>query len=157
MEKTSTFSDGLSPSPETQKPRLATLEDLPFILECGRKFHAFSPYSSTEFDEAAVTHLVTKLIEEPHGVVFVHDGGFIAGLITELFFAPSIKIAAELAWWAPKSNGSVLKQAFEDWAQHFGCSAVKLSTLNNEYAPSLARLLTEDGYTPVEVAYVKVL
>lgn len=153
MEKTSTSSAGQSPSLATLTPRAATQDDVGQVVEWACDFIKASPYSSVEPDRAALTTLVFQVLDV--GVIFIHEGGFIAGSISPLFFAPDIRVATELAWWAPGGGGEALKVAFEEWAKD-KAHAVQMSTLNTPLAPKLAERLTSNGYTPVEVAYMKV-
>lgn len=133
--------------------RQATLEDVPFIVEQARKFHSFSPYKNVPFDQEYIETFVIHIIQT--GGVFVNESGFILGQMVPLYFSPKSKIAAELAWWCPDGNGRELKDAFEKWGLDNGAEAVQFSTLNNEYINSLAKYLIDDGYKPIEVAYIK--
>jgi len=148
-------SDGLSPSKETPKTRFATAADEDHILEMAKAFFAYSPYSDVQFNDEAVRVLVRELMAT--GCIILSERGFIAGALTPLFFAPDILVASEVAWWAPDAGGTELRAAFEEWAVAAGASAVQLSTLNNSFASRIAGNLTANGYTPVEVHYLKAL
>ena len=148
-------SDGPSPTAATPKPRFATETDIDRILTMAEDFFNVSPYKAVEFDREAVRVLLSHL--RSSGCLIVTDNGFIAGALTPLFFSPSVKVAAELAWWAPDGGGEELKTAFETWAKDNGADAVQMSTLNNPFAARLAKRLTDNGYTPVEVGYLKAL
>lgn len=148
-------SDGPSPSKETLKTRFATLEDEDHVVEMGKAFLAASPYRDVPIDETALRGVFRQLISG--GCVIVNERGFIAGMLTPLFFAPHIKVATELAWWAPGADGTKLRELFEAWAEDSGASAVQMSALNNEHAERLTGNLTRNGYTPVEVSYLKAL
>ena len=155
MEKTSISSDGLSPSKETLKTRFAEATDEDHVVEMAKAFFAVSPYSGVEFDEESVRVLFRQLLIG--GCVIVNERGFIAGALTPLFFAPHLKMATELAWWAPEGGGTELRELFEAWAVDNGAAGVQMSALNNSYAGRLTANLTENGYTPVEVSYLKAL
>lgn len=155
METISTSSDGQSPSKGTLNPRFATADDEDFVIDMAKSFFAVSPYSGVEFEEEAVRVLFRQLLIG--GCVIVNERGFIAGALTPMFFAPHLKVATELAWWAPEAGGTELRELFEAWAEDNGASAVQMSTLNNPYAARLAANLTDNGYTPVEVSYLKAL
>lgn len=157
MEKTSISSDGQPSSQETLIPRLATLDDVDAILQYAHLFVSASPYRDVGIDEAAVTNVIQHLITSESGVIFISDGGFLAGALTPLFFRPSVVVAAELAWYAPGAGGTKLREVFEQWAQERGAAAAQMNTLNNEFAAGLAGNLTDNGYTPVEVSYLKAL
>lgn len=147
--------DGQSPSRETPKIRPATAEDASIVMDMAEQFFHASPYSGVLFDRPAVQATFYNLIE--HGCVLVTDGGFIAGMLSPLVFSPEVVVATEIAWWAPNGGGTELREAFEEWAKSKGAAAVQMSTLNNHYAQKLASNLSENGYTPVEVAYLKAL
>lgn len=120
-----------------------------------RDFFEYSPYNSVEFNEAAVRTLIEQLIVG--GCMLVHEKGFLAGMLTPLFFSPNVKIATELAWWAPDANGTEFRKYFEAWAADNGASAVQMTTLNNGFAAQLAGNLTSNGYSPIEVSYIKAI
>jgi hypothetical protein len=157
LETTSTSSAGLSPSLETLNPRYAQAEDEDQIVEWAEDFFNASPYQGVSFDQTAVRALFNHLISSGLGVVLMHESGFIAGSLTPLYFSPGIKIATEVAWWAPERGGRELREAFELWAQLNGAQAVQMSTFNDTNGPGLAKNLTDNGYNPVEVAYLKAI
>lgn len=148
-------SDGQSHSKETLKTRFATADDENHVIEMAKAFFAISPYSGVEFDEESVRVLFRQLLIG--GCVIVNERGFIAGALTPLFFAPHLMIATEVAWWAPEGGGAELRELFEAWAEDNGASAVQMSALNNAQAARLTGNLTENGYTPVEVSYLKAI
>lgn len=148
-------SDGQSPSKATLNPRFATEADEDHVISMAKEFFAVSPYGSVEFEEEAVRVLFRQLLIG--GCVIVNERGFIAGALTPLFFAPHLKVATELAWWAPEGGGTELRVLFEAWAVDNSAAGVQMSALNNSYAGRLTANLTENGYTPIEVSYLKVL
>jgi len=148
-------SDGLFPSKETPRTRFATADDEDRILEMAKAFFDYSPYSGVKFNDESVRVLIRELTT--NGCMIVSAHGFIAGALTPLFFAPDIVVAAEVAWWAPEQGGAELREAFEEWANEAGASLVQMSTLNNGFAGQLATNLSQNGYSPVEVHYLKAL
>jgi len=120
-----------------------------------RSFLAASPYRDIAVDDSALRQVFQNLIAQ--GCVIVNERGFIAGMLTPLFFAPGITIATELAWWAPGADGTKLRELFEEWARNSGASAVQMSALNNEHASRLTGNLSRNGYTPIEVSYLKAI
>lgn len=155
MEKTSISSDGLSPSKATLKTRFATVDDEDHVVELAKVFLAASPYRDIAIEDSTLRQVFRQLLDG--GCIIVNERGFIAGLLAPLFFAPNVKIATELAWWAPDADGTQLRELFEVWAQENGASAIQMSALNNSYAARLTENLVKNGYTPVEVAYLKAL
>jgi hypothetical protein len=155
LDTTLISSDGPSPSKVTLKARFASEADEDHVIAMAKAFFAASPYSGVEFDEEAVRVLFQKLLIG--GCVIVNERGFIAGALTPLFFAPHLKMATELAWWAPEGGGTELRELFEEWAVDNNASGVQMSALNNSYAGRLTANLAENGYTPIEVSYLKAL
>lgn len=148
-------SDGLCPSKETLKTRFATSADEERILEMSRAFFASSPYRSVQFDDESVRVLIRELMAT--GCIILSEHGFIAGALTPLFFSPQVLVASEIAWWSPDEGGLQLREAFEQWGRDNGASAVEMSTLNDKSAERLANNLTLNGYTPLEIHYLKAL
>lgn len=131
----------------------ATLEDMDRLMELSRAFHQESIYVQIPFDDDTVRTALMQLISI--GSVFLNDHGFVAGTLTNLMFNRNVTVAAELAWYCPQGDGRELKEAFERWATAQGAIAVQFSTFNNVYAAKLAKYLTDDGYAPVEIGYIK--
>lgn len=150
-----TSSDGLSPSKATLKTRFATPADEDRVLEMAKDFFNYSVYSGVQFDEEAIRVLIKELTAT--GCLILSERGFIAGALTPLFFAPNVMVASEIVWWAPDEGGLELREAFEAWAVSQGASAIKMSTLSNGIAKKLSVNLTTNGYTPVEIHYLKAL
>ena len=134
--------------------RRATVEDLELILELGKAFFDASPYGGNiEFDPVAVEGLVLNVLD--NGVIFLSDRGIIAGVLNPLYFNPLVQFATEIAWYAEDGQGEALKQAFETWAKEQGAAVISFSIMNTAHMATLAKRLEEDGYAPLEVAYVK--
>ena len=133
--------------------RKATTDDIDKLLSWSKLFHAASPYNTIEFDDEAITKVLLGLLTI--GVVFVNEDGFVAGTLVPLMFNPSKVISVEMAWYCPGGNGKELRKAFEDWSQEQGALGVQFSTLNNKYLSSLGDHLIQEGYSPIEVAYIK--
>lgn len=92
--------------------------------------------------------VVAGLIDNPQGVVFVTEGGFIAGSIQATVINPA-KVAMEHGWMAKDRSGAALLRAFEQWAADNGADYLKLST--GAIGPDLGR----SGYTMTEKTWVK--
>lgn len=151
--KTSTFSDGQHSS---QVIRKCSLEDVPLIVSLGRDFHEYSIWGNIDFDTQAVEKLAVALVSGA-GVVFTNGTGFIAGMLSPLFFAPSKLIGTELAWWAPSGGGRELREAFEDWCRQKGASKVQCSALADQAFGDVNKNFNNAGYQLAELSYVKVL
>ena len=91
---------------------------------------------------------VAGLIADPAGVVFVSDGGFIAGALRATVINPE-PIACEQGWFARDRSGLALLRTCEQWAVARGARLIQLST--GATGPDLARL----GYRLAEKAWIK--
>lgn len=132
--------------------RKATHDDVDMVVDMGRDFHAYSPWSHIEFDREATKEFIGKVIEG--GVVFLSDSGMIGGVLNPLYFNPSHVVAAELFWWA-KSGGIPLMRAFEEWAKENNARGLQFSGLGDAKSERMDRLFTRSGYRKVETGYFK--
>ncbi len=92
--------------------------------------------------------MVAGLIQSPEAVVYVSDGGFIAGSLQPTIINPA-RVAMEHGWFARDRSGMRLLRSFERWAVDQGAVMVKMST--GAVGPDLGRL----GYTMTEQNWVK--
>lgn len=127
--------------------------DEDMIVEMAKKFIAYSPYSNVPVTDESLRGLFRNILQ--HGVVLTNGTGFICGMITPLFFCPSVLIATEMAWWSEGGQGQELRKAFEEWGRANGSHATQFSAFNNQFASSMNVMLTENGYNPVEISYIK--
>lgn len=132
--------------------RRATAADVDECLRLGLQFHAYSPWAMFPADPEGLRAFLASLIEG--GAVFLSEGGMIGGVLTPLYFNPSLTIAAELFWWAPK-DGDALRQAFEAWAVESGAVGINFTGLADARAPAITRVYRRAGYAPVETSYFK--
>lgn len=93
-------------------------------------------------------NVVANLIHSPDGIVFVSDGGFLAGCLQPTVVSPA-RVAMELGWFARDRSGMRLLRAFEAWAAEKGAEMVKMST--GASGPDLGRL----GYRMTEQNWVR--
>lgn len=132
--------------------RKATRDDLDFIADMGRDFHAYSPWSDIEFDREATKEFIGRVIDG--GVVFLSDAGMIGGILNPLYFNPCHVVAVELFWWA-KSGGRGLMNAFETWAEESDAKGIQFSALGDDKADRMSVLFNRAGYRKVETGYFK--
>jgi hypothetical protein len=123
-------------------------------VERAKEYHSRSLWSETDFDESKIILLADQLIL--NGGVFLNDcGGFIAGTIVEPMFSSKVRIATELAWYAPNGGGRLLRDSFEDWAKNNGASIIQLSAMNTENLKNVHENLELNGFSLAELNYVK--
>lgn len=99
-------------------------------------------------DRPHTAQTVAGLLASPYGAVWVSDGGFIAGVLTQTIISP-VPICQELGWFATDGTGLRLLRRLETWAQERGAALIQLST--GPSGPDLARL----GYSRAETAWVR--
>lgn len=149
-------------TPSQPEIRFATLEDFDAVYKMVENFFLNSPYAiivelDQEFLRKQTLHFLTN------GVIVVHEGpeeldGMLIGMAIPALFA-DIPMAMEVAWWVNKNVrgtgiSTKLLDGFEYWAEMKGCPVVTMSSLNTK---NVDEILTNRGYTVLEVAYGKVL
>jgi hypothetical protein len=144
--------------------RRATADDAEALLVMARKFVAFAPYhdKATATDDELrqiinyLTNNATMFVAEKCGVVI----GMLVAVLAPVWYAPSCKVATELAWWVEHEHrgGTAairLIQAFENWARNEQAVMVTMSNLevgdNNRVSSMLARM----GYRMTEQSHTK--
>ncbi len=147
--------------------RSATTDDLPALVEIGALMMAEHPAS---FDapgvlRAEIGGVLGELIEtgqcvrvaEAGGVV---KGGFV-GILSGVWYAPSIKVAVQLVWWVDPSVrasglGVQLLADFERWASSVGASYVVMADLvSKDGVPAMNGMVERLGYQTVERSHFK--
>lgn len=109
--------------------RHATLAEVPVTVMLAQAMHAETAYRNLEFDQAKVTELFTRLVQDEPGCLLVVEKddvlvGFLAGGIGEDYFGPG-QFAFEFGVYLdPRHRGGVcgarLVQAFLAWADSLG-------------------------------------
>lgn len=141
--------------------REARTSDTPALVAMGLRFLRESCYRGRIRENAEqMASLVTLLVEQPHGVVFVSErAGQVTGMIGLLLFDQPLsgdRMATELFWWVePEHRGQgvrLLKHA-ETWARAQGAKALQMIA-PTEGVEQLYRRL---GYDRIEVAYQRAL
>lgn len=132
--------------------RHAHSEDIPHLVEMGRKFHdakqnkyPFCAESTARFFEGMISA----------GVVFIAEDGFLAGAIAPEPSNNAYKVAHEAFWWSEGRSGFRLRKAFEEWAKAQGCSEVQFSHPDRETI--VGRLLKKVGYRPATLTWSKAI
>lgn len=118
--------------------RVASLDDLPRILELGEQLHAESPrWSRLAFNRAKAAHFLAHLILEPEGVVFVAEldgivAGGIAGMASAHWSSDDV-VAQEVSFFmAQEARGSMaavrLVCALRAWGELRGAKWLQAGT-----------------------------
>lgn len=132
--------------------RRATHDDLDDVVDIGRRFHAYSPWSYVPFDPDSLRAFCARLVDG--GVIFLSEDGLIGGLLNPLYFNPAYVVGVELFWFAPR-EGRELRSAFEEWARENGAYAVQFSALGDQKSETVGALFKRAGYRKVETGYFK--
>lgn len=155
MEKTSTFSAGQYRIPETLSPRFATEDDVPYILTLALDFISTTPYAEVGAVEEDVLDMIYQCLD--HGCIVFNGTGFLAATKVPLFINKNINIVQEFAWWAPQGGGKDLREMLEQWASDTGTKIVRMTSIIGGDGGKVVQNLASNGYTPIEIAHVKVL
>ena len=137
--------------------RIATVEDIPELLEMSMKFIDLTPHTKYA-SEMAVDRLLETLVTSgvDKAVVFIHEGkGMIAGAVTQYLFGP-YTMAVEIGWWIDPEHrksgaGAELLEAFEYWAKQLGCAMVCMISIDD----TLGEYYEKRGYSLRERTYTK--
>ena len=127
--------------------RLATYPDVLTIVDYVEHLRE-AVRGPVPVDRSWTASTVARLIASPDAVVFISDGGFLAGLLQPTVINPQ-PVAMEVGWYASDRSGLALLRAFEGWAAERGAMLVQLST--GAEGLDLSRL----GYRKTEIAWVK--
>jgi GNAT superfamily N-acetyltransferase len=135
--------------------RLATLADIPRIVEMGLRFRESSDYKN---HIVANTEQITKLSElviAQEGCLLSERDGKVCGMIAVYLFPHFISgelIAGEVVWWVePEYRGEGIKLVREAERRARAKGAVKMQMI----APTeqVARIYERIGYDYIESAY----
>lgn len=130
-------------------------EDLPVLVEMGRKFIASDDYAGKiAFRPEKVEHLLRFLADRPDRLLLVSErSGVITGMIGFVSFPHPMSgelTAAESFWWSERpGDGIQLLRAAEAWAEAIGAELVQMVAPNERVGALYQRL----GYQPIEAMY----
>lgn len=135
--------------------RRATVDDIDEVVEWGRKFYEYSPWSRrTDLNEADFKETLNGMFLNGTGAVFLNGTGFCGGVLTPLYFNYSLIAGVELFWFADE-GGDELRAAFEVWAKENGASVVQMSCIADGKEKQTRRLFRMKGYEATEVGLLK--
>lgn len=142
--------------------RLATLSDIPNLIQMGEHFLQESPlgkylaYNSTQMRE-----LCQSLVDAEHGAILVAESGIglvgMFGVIVSPHIISGEIMGTELFWWVnPEARGTAgikLLRTAEEWAKAQGATRMMLAAPTAHVEQICIRL----SYTPVESMFSKTL
>ncbi|MCP4314449.1 MAG: hypothetical protein GY789_00020 [Hyphomicrobiales bacterium] len=137
--------------------RPANDADVHCLVAMCEEFHAMSPHHDMgQFDKDAMARVLRFMMENTSALMLTNGHGVIAGMLMPVFFAPSRLMMEESIWWA-KRGGRELLKSFVSESRLMGADFVLLSTLENEKSKSVERLVSGQGFRPIERRYLKEL
>lgn len=143
------------------KIRFAAIDDIPVMVELGRKVHAESRFSAVPYDaeklNAGLRHLIELqekrkthcclLAENAQGQII---GGFI-GALEEYFFSRSLSANSILIWVDPAYRGSAaalrLIDAFRLWGERSGAMEASIQIASGVNIGRTDRFLRRLGFS----------
>lgn len=147
--------------------RLATVDDLPEIVRMARAFIAYGKRDMLRHVDDDVLHERARMLMESDTItVFVADAGerglvgMIVGTLIGVWFAPTQRIATELAWWVDEDARGTptairLVMRYEQWAREHGAQVATMSSLVLDSGSGVGTMLGRMGFAPSEVTHVK--
>jgi hypothetical protein len=144
---------------------LATVEDIPNILEAFDDMHTETSYKHIELSPSKIGYTLAQIIEgeQMDGVVVLcRDEGSIKGVLittTMNYSFSDDKVAAELMFWVKEgSRHSValsLWKAWEYWSDNCGAHRKQMSLLTSKRPRRFSKFLKNNGYIKTEESYLK--
>ena len=128
--------------------RTATVADIPLLVEMMRRFHK-AKEARFPFNASDAATSIARIIES--GVVFMTEGGFIAGMKASAMTNARHVTAHEILWWSEDGQGRVLRQAFEDWAS----DSDDMEISHPHSAETVGAMLHRAGYSPATKVWRK--
>lgn len=144
--------------------RQATQADVPALCAMGRKFIAYSPYASmADVSDDELATAIDNVVAACTVFISVRDGAVVGTLVaseSRLWFAPSVLLAVEMAWWVDEGYRGTrvpieLIRAFEAWAKDIGAKAVVMSDLVIDGKAPVGAMLGRMGYVMSERSHMK--
>ncbi len=142
--------------------RVATLADVPTMLQMGRRFIEGTRYRAfLNLDSQKQTQLVMELVRQDTSEVFLAEDTQVTGMLgLTLSHNPfdGVKTAMEMFWWVePNRRGTVtakrLLRTAEEWAKAQGAERFLMIVPD----PGLGIFLERLGYSYVESIYQRLL
>lgn len=143
--------------------RIATADDIPRIIEMGRKFWAQTDYIAVEYDPGSIEHWSMLMIDQ--GLLLVAEAdsrvvGSVGALAAPLLGNVKYLVASELFWWIEPEYrtvglGAALLMGIEGAARAAGVKFFSMLALNAVDPERAAKIYLERGYKLVEWSFMK--
>lgn len=129
--------------------RICTTEDIPDLLEMGKKF---CELSERPFNEDSLITTFNNLIND--GVLLRSEKGCIGGIIYPLFMSGEM-VAQEIFWWSEDKQGRALLEQFESIAKDSGAKYVMMVSLAKSSYNRICDIYKKLDYELLESNYIK--
>lgn len=138
--------------------REATIEDIPAIMEMGKRFADEAGVTAqVGWEEESVEALLRHLIADPDGILLVADKGMIGGLVITHVFNSATRIFQEMFWRSEGAEGIKLLRAAEKAAKERGASRVLMLSTQEMDPERTGRLYGRLGFDVGETIYTKAI
>lgn len=135
--------------------RRASREDIPRLLEMGRKFSEKANLAGhVGYDPHSMVQTFEAMIANGHPL-FVSDTGAIGATCLPHPFNSEHIAAQELFWWSEGRDGLALLEALEKHCDEH-CHSLTMITLEAIRPEATGRLYRRRGYAPLEHSYVRI-
>jgi hypothetical protein len=139
--------------------RVATLADVPRLVQLGQLEHARSRFKDHPFDKLHATANMERAVAGMLTRVFISDSGlgFVGGMVQPNLFNRFFT-AYELCWYAEDGSGIELLRAFEHWARGMRAVELVISNYGGISEPQkFGRVMQRAGFAHLGSSYVKKL
>ena len=138
--------------------RDAGLDDIPALLEMGRRFAWKAGFQDhIGFDDASVVGTLTALIEQDNGVCLIGDESMMGAVLYPHPFNKQHIAATELFWFSEGREGLSMLSVMEERVRDSGASSFTMATMEVVNAERMGRLYQARGFIPLDKNYIKVL
>jgi hypothetical protein len=134
--------------------RPATLEDIPGLLEMGRKFADDAGVTARiGWDDESVADMLATLIENEDGIVLVSERGMIGGFVQSHPFNRNVRLFIEVFWRAEDGMGRALLSEAERIAKELGADFSTMIAMDG--MEKTQKLYNRLGYEYCEAQFIK--
>lgn len=157
------------PKDEPSHPtlRLATLEDIPELLELGRELHSNGSISKIALSETKARAQLERFVigdQNDYLALVSHKDGKIVGALAAYAFEPvfsDTRIACEVLWYLRPEDrkgrrGLDMMEAYEYWAKAVKCTLVQYGWLESS-PEGMKKMYERTGAELAELVYYKEL
>lgn len=143
--------------------RQGDTDDIPLLIELGRKMHKESPrFRNMDYSEAKLIQLGKAVADQGGMFIAEYDGqitGMMIGMVTEHFFGYDL-MAMDFVFYVDQDHrggtiGLRLIKKFEAWAKALGARVITLGISTEIEAKRTGELYRRFGYRDAGEIFVK--